>query len=127
MIFLMENEGRTAARGQIEINHKPEDVLRMILNPAYRKTYDVMFEEGGMQKAVGPNTYIMYNKMKKVSVVASRDVCIILHVEKNKDGSYKTFSYSVEDDDIPEKKGCVRAYLNVSAFNFNFAKRLVDG
>ena len=89
----------------IELEYPTFDVFRMAVHPDYRKTYDVLFEEGGMQKKLGANTYLMYNKMKRISVVASRDFCVVLHPVKELNGVIKLVTYSIEHNDVPEKKG----------------------
>lgn len=88
----------------------------MITHPKARKMYDALYDDGGMKQKIGCNTYLLYNKMKKVSVVASRDFALILHAVQEESGILQAISFSVEHELIPEVKGCVRAELFVSEF-----------
>jgi len=75
-------------------------------------------------KKIGANTYLLYTKMKKISVVSSRDICVLLHFVHEANGDIKVCTFSVRDPDVPEKKGCVRAELLVSLFISD--RRMVD-
>jgi hypothetical protein len=60
-IQLMDTENkRQAVRGVCEVPHSVTQITRMIWDPKYRNTYDPMYEEGGMTRKVGPNTYLLY-------------------------------------------------------------------
>lgn len=114
-IYLMDTtNGRQAVKGVIEMNAKPMDIFLMITHPKARKTYDAIYDDGGMKMKIGVNTYLLYNKMKKVSVVASRDFCLVLHTVHEDSGLMQAVSFSIEHEAIPEMKGNVRAELFVS-------------
>ena len=76
--------------------------------------YDALYDDGGMKQKIGVNTYLLYNKMKKISVVASRDLALVLHAVQEDSGLLQAVSFSIEHEMIPEVKGCVRAELFVS-------------
>jgi hypothetical protein len=90
------------------------DIFLMIMHPKARKMYDAIYDEGGMKMKIGVNTYLLYQKMKKVSVVASRDLCLVLHTVLEDSGVMQAVSFSIEHDSVPELKGNVRAELFVS-------------
>lgn len=75
-------EGLKAMKAQAIIDWSPQDVFRVIGDSAYRKDYDAVYDEGRILQKIADQTFIMYQKTKKIAVVSARDFVFMLHMNR---------------------------------------------
>jgi hypothetical protein len=74
--------GLKAMRAEAVINRRPEAVFSVIGDLALRKDYDETYDDGWALDKVAHQTFIQYQRSKKVAVVSARDFVYILHINK---------------------------------------------
>ena len=56
------------------------DLIFKVLNDGfYRQSYDINIDTTKLLKQYAPNTYIIYQKSRKIIVVSSRDFVLVMH------------------------------------------------
>ena len=78
------DEGRNAMKASAIIDYSPDEIMKILgdANPQWRKDYDPMFDEAKIMKKIGDQTFLSWQKTKKIAVVSARDVLFILHFTK---------------------------------------------
>lgn len=71
-------------RAEAIIDRSPDEVFRIIGNLKFRKDYDDTYDDGYALQAIAHQTFIQYQKTKKVAVVSARDFVYILSINKVK-------------------------------------------
>ena len=81
------DEGRNAMKATGIIDFSPDQIMRILgdPNPQWRKDYDAMFDETKVLKKIGDQTFISWQRTKKVAVVSARDLVFALHFSRVKE------------------------------------------
>lgn len=94
-------------------------MFKLAGNNAYRHLYDANNDSGKMFAKVADQTFIVYQKTKKVAVVSARDFILIAHYNMMPDGSIYVIVLDANRDDLePETKGVVRASVPIGGWKF---------
>ncbi len=64
------------------IERSVDDIFRVIGDIVTRKDYDATYDDGWALEKVAHQTFIQYQRTKKVAVVSARDFIYILHMNK---------------------------------------------
>lgn len=86
---------------------KLEDILPLLHEPDLRLQHEDQFETIEIVKRLPIDTKLVYVLMKHQWPVGARDILILQHAVTYQDKHW-IVSYSVEDDDVPLKKGLLR-------------------
>lgn len=71
-----------ALKASIVYDHPYMQVFACLNDDRYREKYDGDIEKSDLIRKIAANTYLLYQKTKKVMVVASRDMVLIYHTIK---------------------------------------------
>lgn len=99
---MVSERGFNSVKGQGMINYGIKQILPFILNSDIRPEYDFNFERGQILTDIGCNTFVAYNKFKKIVVVSSRDMVLLSNLRSFPDGTMVVSAQSVEWPDMPE-------------------------
>eukprot|EP00347_Sterkiella_histriomuscorum_P015068 403358431 len=99
------------------IERSPEQIIKVIGDSKYRNDYDPVYDYSTFLEKVADQTFIVYQKTKKVAVVSSRDFVFCLHINKMPDGTIYALVFSIDRDDMkPPEKGTVRGWLQLGGW-----------
>ena len=105
--------------GYIEYNTM--DIYKTIQNIRYRSDYDKVYESGDNFAKIADQTYLVYQKSKKISIVKSRDFVMILHFNITPTGIIHIIGMSIDREDLyPLNKDTVRGWIPVILFYVYF-------
>jgi hypothetical protein len=106
-----EFSGLMTMRSTGSIPNSPEDVWRCLNYLPWRNKWDVNCDDIKMLSKQGVGAYYIYNRTKKVFVVAGRDFVMDFFTYRQPDGTILIVvaSNSELDDEVPVPKGVIRA------------------
>jgi len=96
------------------VNQSPLNLFRLIGNDSYRVQYDGTYDEGKVIDRIADQTYFVYQKSKKISIVSARDFVLIMHCNVKPDGTIYVLAFDSGRNDLyPETKGVIRGSVPV--------------
>ena len=117
---MQTTNGCTAILAKGHIPDTPWNIFRLVGNLEWRLKYDKMYESGANFMKVGANTFLAYQKFKRIAIVASRDFFLILHMHQATDGTITVIVCNHVDSKLcPEVKGCVRGTLHIASWKLH--------
>ncbi|CDW89743.1 start domain containing protein [Stylonychia lemnae] len=109
--------GLKCMKAQAIIERKASDIIKVIGDTKYRNDYDPVYDHSNFLEKVAHQTFIVYQKTKKVAVVSSRDFIFVLHLNKMPDGTIYALVFSIDRDDLhPPEKNSVRGWLQLGGW-----------
>lgn len=109
------------------INHSPKNIFRCLGDESYKRIYDSSYDEGKMIDRIADQMFLVSQKSKKVSIVASRDFVLTIYSYMAADGTIYGIAFDADMPGlVPETKGVIRASTAVSE-NIDNVSRLADG
>eukprot|EP00347_Sterkiella_histriomuscorum_P015762 403355775 len=121
--------GLKAMKAEAIIDRCPDEVFRIIGDLSLRKEYDDTYDDGYALDLIAHQTFIQYQKTKKVAVVSARDFVYILSVNKvqqkllnsfiiqRPDGIiYAMVNSTTREDLKPPEKSVVRGELDLGGW-----------
>ena len=69
-------------KAEAYINRTPEEIFQVIGDLTLRRDYDDTYDDGWCLDVIAHQTFIQYQRTKKIAVVSARDFIYILHVNK---------------------------------------------
>lgn len=75
-------EGLKAVKCQGVVEHDATSILKVICDDRYRRSFDSNYDNGHYIQRIADQTYLMYQRTKKVAIVAARDFVFVLHINK---------------------------------------------
>ncbi|CDW82258.1 star-related lipid transfer protein 4 [Stylonychia lemnae] len=109
--------GLKCMKAQGIIEKKADDIVKVIGDDDYRKYFDPVFDFSTVLERVADQTYMVYQKTKRVAIVSARDFMFILHLNKMPNGTIYAIVFSIDADHIrPQQKGIVRGWLQLGGW-----------
>lgn len=110
-------EGVNAVKASAIVEGKADQIFKVIGNEKYRKTFDLNFHSQRFMERIAEQTYLIYYKTKRVSIVEPRDFVLICHLNKTPEGVIYIVSVDAGRSDlVPETKGVVRGALPLAGY-----------
>ena len=72
-------DGLNAIMATAIINKPMLTCFKLMTNDAYRTQYDATYDEGRVIDRIGDQTWLIYQKSKKISIVAAREFFMCMH------------------------------------------------
>lgn len=103
-------------KGELDIECTPWEFRRIQNDLDYRKERDPVLEEVTELESFNSSTKLVFLLYRGQWKVAPREILQLTTSRLEKDGTLKIFSYSVEDDKYPLRKGNVRTQVIMTGY-----------
>lgn len=117
-IFVRKSErGYICVKGETYFPFEPERIIDYLRKVDTRKEYDEFTESAQIIEELPHRTFLAYAKIKKILVVASRDITFVSQiVTSKKTKTMYTPTYSIVHPDFPPQKDPIRAEVFIGGW-----------
>jgi len=110
-----EETGLKTVRGEGVINAPAQKILETALDVSTNADWDTTMEAGKMVESHN-NYHVIYNILKRIGLLAKREVLTVFHSFHEKDGTIYGVGTSIENPLQPSVSSYVRAHVNIAGW-----------